>query len=193
MKIHNYTVFPSIITEVQCDVYQYIRNPLIEWIYNYQKTVEGVIKSNRGGWQSPPDFWQQESFCEFKDYILNNTFAAVQHYHRRFELVNMWININKKGDYNVSHTHPACILSGVFWIKTSEKCGELKFLSPNSFVEHLLINCVDKDVQREHNYDDTFNFSPQEGTIVLFPSHLEHLVEPNESDEDRISIAFNLS
>jgi len=26
----------------------------------------------------------------------------------------------------------------------------------------------------------------------MFPSHLMHLVEPNESDEDRISIAFNL-
>ena len=34
---------------------------------------------------------------------------------------------------------------------------------------------------------------PQEGMIMFFPSWLEHDVEPSKSDEDRISIAFNVS
>jgi len=193
MKIHNYTVFPSIITETQCDLYNYIRKDLIDWIYKYQSTTETVYMSNRGGWQSPSDFYQQESFSEFKNYILNNTFQSLTHYNRRFELDNMWININKKGNYNAAHWHPGCILSGVFWIKVPENCGKLVFQNPHSFVEHKLMGCVDNDVKKEHNYYPTFEFTPQEGTLITFPSHLQHLVEPNESDEDRISIAFNLS
>jgi ectoine hydroxylase-related dioxygenase (phytanoyl-CoA dioxygenase family) len=31
----------------------------------------------------------------------------------------------------------------------------------------------------------------KEGTIVIFPSHLEHSVEKNNSNENRYSIAFN--
>jgi len=193
MKIHNYTVFPSIITETECDLYHYIRKDLIDWIYNYQSMTDSVFLTNRGGWQSPSDFYQQESFSEFKNYILSNTFQSLTHYNHRFELRNMWININKKDNYNEIHCHPASILSGVFWVKTPKNCGKLIFPNPHSFVEYDLIECIDSDVKKEHNYTHTFGFAPQEGTLITFPSHLQHLVELNESDEDRISIAFNLS
>ena len=33
---------------------------------------------------------------------------------------------------------------------------------------------------------------PKEGSMLVFPSYLEHMVKPNESDEDRISVSFNL-
>ena len=34
---------------------------------------------------------------------------------------------------------------------------------------------------------------PEDNKLILFPSWLEHDVEPSKSDEDRISIAFNVS
>ncbi|NBW70846.1 MAG: hypothetical protein EBR32_05505, partial [Bacteroidetes bacterium] len=33
---------------------------------------------------------------------------------------------------------------------------------------------------------------PEEGSIVIFPSYLPHLVEPNNHDDERISISFNV-
>jgi len=192
MKIHNHVVFPSIITETHCDLYHYIRDDLIDWIYKYQQTTESVHMSNRGGWQSPSDFHTLESFSEFKNYIWNNTFETLAHYKRRFELDNMWININGKGHYNTSHNHPNCLMSGVFWVKAPENCGKLIFQNPHSFAEGWLIESADVDVKKRLNYHHTFEFTPQEGTLVMFPSHLMHSVESNESDEDRISIAFNL-
>jgi uncharacterized protein (TIGR02466 family) len=193
MNTINYAVFPSIITEVFCDSYYTIRNSLIDWIYQYQKTTNTVIFSNRGGWQSPSHFHEQESFLEFKDFILNNTYIALQYYNCDFKLSNMWININKSGNYNTQHCHPKSILSGVFWVKTSDNCGKLSFQSPNSFVEAPLLDSMDENIKKDQNYYHTFDFCPQEGRIILFPSHLYHLVEPNESEEDRISIAFNLN
>ena len=35
-------------------------------------------------------------------------------------------------------------------------------------------------------------FRPNPGEIVLFPSYLLHSVYPNETDDDRITIAYNL-
>lgn len=193
MKICNYAVFPSIITETQCDLYHYIRDDLIDWIYKYQSTTKSVSISNRGGWQSPGNFHEQESFLEFKNYIWNSTFETLSLYDRRFSLANMWININKKGDYNVLHSHPNSVLSGVFWVKTPKNCGKLVFDNPRSFIEYNLIECINVDIKKTINIYHTFEFMPQEGTLLTFPSHLQHFVEANESDEDRISIAFNLS
>ena len=38
---------------------------------------------------------------------------------------------------------------------------------------------------------DRYNLKINEGTIVIFPSHLEHSVERNNSNENRYSVAFN--
>lgn len=32
----------------------------------------------------------------------------------------------------------------------------------------------------------------REGTLLLFPSYLEHSVDANRSDDERVSISFNL-
>jgi uncharacterized protein (TIGR02466 family) len=78
------------------------------------------------------------------------------------------------------------------WVKTPNNCGGLKFDSPNLFSEgELLANVVD-NFKIKKNYVTQIAFTPSAGKIVLFPAHLYHYVEPNESDDDRISIAFNL-
>ena len=33
----------------------------------------------------------------------------------------------------------------------------------------------------------------QDGTMLLFPSEMSHRVEINETDEDRLSISFNIT
>jgi len=193
MHVYHRTLFPSIVSEVECDYFKLIQSNLIDWIYNYQKNTDGVVHSNRGGWQSPSDFYLDDSFSEFADYILQNSLTALSHYDLMFKMANVWININRKGDYNVMHDHPNSVISGVLWVKTPEKCGSLMFHSPRSFTQHLLLNNVDSEVAKEQNYCDYYTFNPKEGTMILFPSDLLHGVEPNESDEDRISIAFNLT
>ena len=37
----------------------------------------------------------------------------------------------------------------------------------------------------------SYTFCPEPGDIYLFPSHLNHLSLPNESDNDRVCIVFN--
>ena len=37
----------------------------------YKENKEGVIFSNRGGWQSPSDFWKEISFSKYYNYILS--------------------------------------------------------------------------------------------------------------------------
>ena len=39
---------------------------------------------------------------------------------------------------------------------------------------------------------EVWSLDSSEDTLLIFPSWLDHYVEPNESDEDRISISFNV-
>ena len=39
---------------------------------------------------------------------------------------------------------------------------------------------------------EIIKIEPEEGKLLLFPSYLNHAVEENLSDEDRIVISFNL-
>ena len=43
-----------------------------------------------------------------------------------------------------------------------------------------------------YNIYQTFYFNPIEGKILVFPAHLNHLVQENKSNEDRISVSFNI-
>lgn len=193
MKIYNHALFPSIMIEGECPHFDLIKDSLINWIENYKRNTESVICTNMGGWQSPSDFWTQESFLKYFNYIFSCISTCLKIYNREFKISNMWININHPGSYNVEHDHPESILSGVLWVKVSDNCGGLKFNSPKSFSEHSLIETLDKDIQRQINYFSTFEFkNPREGVMVLFPSHIRHSVDFNRSNSDRISIAFNL-
>lgn len=196
MEIETYALFPSIVTEVKCVAFNTIQNDLIEWIYNYQtkNLNSGVVLSNRGGWQSRSDFYKfEKSFQPFLEYILTHVDSAVKNYlNCSFKLNNMWININTKGNYNVPHTHPGVDLSGVIWIKIPKKSGNFVFNSPTSFVDYFLYKNIKEDVANKYNISPSYIFSPEEGSLILFSSHLSHNVDENLSDCDRISIAFNL-
>jgi len=184
-------LFPSLISQIECEDFHSIRNSLISWIYEYQKTDKGVQKSNQGGWQSDDRFYQHPTFIKFYDYMLSHivTFSPYKH---DFHLCNMWININGKNDYNEMHDHPNSHMSGVFWIKIPNNSGLIRFKSPRSFARCKYFECISDEIKKNLYMDFCWNFNPEEGAIMLFPSDLEHSVTSNQSDEDRISIAFNL-
>ena len=107
--------------------------------------------------------------------------------------LDAWININKNGDSNMPHVHPTSHLSGVMWLKCPKNCGQIVFTSPYDFVGAKEYEIYSDDFQQEHSSYTLYRLNPTEGFIILFPSHLLHQVNPNESNEDRISIAFNMS
>ena len=111
---------------------------------------------------------------------------------RDIYLESMWFNINGKGCYNVSHHHPNSTLAGVLWIKTPKDSGQLVFESPNEYAEHDLMEVQRQEVVDEYLACPAFRIIPKEGSMVIFPSHLRHGVEVNNSEEDRISLAFNI-
>ena len=101
-------------------------------------------------------------------------------------LKEIWVNINYPGSYNLSHTHPLSSISGVFYIKVPENSGGIVF--QNLFETNAAIPAFSKNKK----LTITEKIKPEEGKMVLFNSYLPHYVEQNHSDDDRISMSFNV-
>ncbi len=153
----------------------------------------GRVISNGGGWQShdldlaTPEL--AELFAEVR--------KRLDEVHRAFEfnssmrqvITEAWININRKGHFNYSHNHPGSLFSAVYYVKGGPDKGELELKTPvtphtytisnemvggfNAFTGHAMV------------------IPPVTGDLLIFPSWLLHRVNMSQSDEARISIAFN--
>ena len=187
-------LFPSVIHEISVKNFKSIKKELMDFVYDQQqRDSKGVVFSNSGGWQS-------QSLYHTYDNILRETIrASITSYFKGvftmdgYSICNLWMNINKKGDYNVTHNHPLTHMAGVFWINTPEGCGNFECQSPHSYDYAHETQVYTSKFREKSNSYGSYGFSPMEGTIMLFPASLNHRVTPNQSDEDRISSSFNLT
>ena len=185
-------IFPIPIHQFDVNGFSEIKDELIDYAYDYKKKdPKGVSLSNRGGWQS--EGFEIINEDDVLQLFLINCLSNFPPIKESVELRGYaWININKPGDYNIKHVHPTNNLSGVLWIKCLENSGDIVFDSPNNFESFLENKSYDDDFKKSNFIDDSYHCYPTEGRIIVFPSHLEHHVQENKSNEDRISVSFNI-
>ena len=168
-------------------------NSLSNFCFKIKKKQESRIFSNVGGFQSKDiklDSLEIKSLCENITNYSNIFFKEVMSNKESISLDSLWININEYKDYNLPHKHPFSKISGVFYVRAPEKCGNIVF-SNDSDMEYYI---KDQSINTYNNYNSsTWFFPAKENTLYLFPSWLKHYVEPNLSNESRISISFNLN
>jgi uncharacterized protein (TIGR02466 family) len=164
---------------------------IISEVYQIKQSQKSRVVSNKGGWQS--DFVKSKDTELFKlmDYIKNNIKKCYDDLNVQKKYYNIqtsyWININSFGHENRKHIHPNTILSGCVYLKVPENSGNIIF-NPNLANEYFF-----KSFTKCDNDITSFEtaFLPEEKKVIIFPAFLPHSVEKNNSNEDRISIAFN--
>ena len=185
-------IFPIPIHIFDVNGFNEIQDELIDYAYELRKKdPKGVSISNRGGWQSS-GFEVKDENDKLHNFLFNciNGFPHIN-YKVNF-LIYAWININEPGNYNVKHLHPTNDLSGVLWIKAPQNSGDIVFESPYEFQAYQEIDSYVDEFRNSFNIDHSYYFTPTDGRMLIFPSHLMHEVEENLSNEDRISVSFNI-
>lgn len=145
---------------------------------------DGNIKSNKGGWQSSDLFETTDAtincFCKFLQPYLD---FVGKKYEKKILIANLWININGYNTSNEVHTHPNSYISGVFYVRGKEDQGDIVFENPLKYIYQFMYG--------RSFFESEIFYKPQTGKLILFPSCLPHSVLPNQTNIDRISIAFN--
>jgi uncharacterized protein (TIGR02466 family) len=104
-----------------------------------------------------------------------------------FYIKKSWFSYHKKLEWNTPHGHPSNSVIGVYYIKTNKTSGDLILHDPRGATVFSQIwdenqKCFNRTYVR---------ISPKVGDLILFPAYTVHSVEPNLSDETRISLAMN--
>jgi len=152
-----------------------LNKELIKLAYSLKDKNKGVVKSNKHGYQSQ---------------LITNENTLIKKFIKKFEIpfsifadeikLNKpwtchpdlpWINISSKGAYNIYHAHGEAHFAAVYYIQVPKNSGQIKFLK-------------DRHV---------FDYFPNQYDLLIFPGWLQHSVCKNKSNEDRISIAWNIN
>ena len=152
----------------------------------------GVAKTNVEGWQSPNILQNLEEFEEMNLRIVQVCQRIAESQHFVPDLVyqhQAWVNISPPGASNKVHYHANCHFSGVYYISLkAPECGSIFFRDPR-VASRMLTYPTDQET--EFTAGEVY-MKPEEGRMYVFPGWLEHGVEVNRSDTDRVSISFNV-
>ena len=189
-------LFPEAIFKYKFEDFENYNLKLKKYIYELQKVdKEGIHKSNKGGWHSPPfnlkitNSIQQKFALALKKYILN-TFQNLGWKTKNKDVqIEMWAIINKENDFNLLHIHRNAFLSAAYYVQTPKNCGKFLTEHPNTaktyhypeIENHNELNAIAAGVE------------VSEGDLIIFPGYLPHKVPENKSNMDRIVISFNVN
>ena len=159
-----------------------------------ENNPEGTKKSNVNGWHSDDFDLKNENLRNFISEISKNIGGAINDMGWDIEsqivkITNMWSIVNTKHAFNEKHHHGNSGLSAAYYVKAEKNAGDIVFFDPrqaNVFHHPASKQVNDMNAQVR-------SITPEAGTLVLFPSYLEHKVNPNLSESERIVISFNVS
>ena len=170
-----------------------------EKIYHYIKKLrsednKGIIKSNVKGWLSDDFNMKDISVIDFISLISPNINSVLNDMNwdtsrQTVKISSMWAIINIGGASNSRHHHGNSDISAAYYVRAPKNCGEIVFYDPRpapvySHPLSIKPNSLNAMVN---------TISPVEGGLVLFPSYLDHSVNTNISNEERIVISFNIN
>lgn len=143
------------------------------------------------GWQSEQALHERE---EFRDLVAcirheaNGILRFLRIGYEAIEITACWATVLAKSGAHKVHNHPNNFLSGVYYVRTQPGADTINFHDPRNQVGVIRPPVVELTAANT----DQVVVRVKNGTLLIFPSYLQHSVDTNASEEERISISFNL-
>ena len=131
-----------------------------------------------------------------------NTFQVRRDLRYLPKLQMSWFVLQKKGEYNPAHNHPAVSINGIIYFKEWDEQKEISLVVKNKVIE--IFNFDDGDTIVDTDYptenacltvflnDFPHRFKPKKGLSVVMSADTIHSVNPFYSDQIRYSYQWNI-
>lgn len=149
-----------------------------------------ILEAGRG-WQSEQSLHELAEFKELTSCVRHAAARILRFLRVGYEAVEItgcWATVLATGAAHKAHSHPNNYLSGVYYVRVQPGGDAINFHDPRRQtyvirppVVELTGANTDQVVVRLTN-----------GTLLMFPSYLEHSVDANTSAFERISVSFNI-
>ena len=133
-----------------------------------------------------PGLEQLKNFCQT---AINDYATEVCKVTDEFYITNSWATKNLTSVDHHKHAHPNSIFSGVFYFQAEENASPMTVHYKSPIFKNFALDYHYSEYSM-FNSDD-WSFPVQTGTLIIFPSWLDHGSLKNESVEPRQLIGFN--
>lgn len=103
-----------------------------------------------------------------------------------FYITNSWKNENYRGQPHSLHNHANSILSGCYYVDVERSENSISF---NRMVPPFVMNFKSKEYTGFNSIE--WSIPVENNMLILFPSSLYHQVKINQTNNVRLSVAFN--
>jgi uncharacterized protein (TIGR02466 family) len=186
-----YSLFPTLVWKIQLPTHIVVnQNPaIIKALEKLNPDLHEIAAA--ASWQSHQSLHNDTELA-----TLMSCISGAAHKILRFlnigatdiKVTGCWANVCSAGASHRMHSHPNNYLSGVYYVSAATGANTINFHDPRSQAGIIRPPITQLTGQNT----DQVVLEVTDGTLLLFPSYLMHSVDPNDSDELRISISFNL-
>ena len=147
--------------------------------------------------ENNPNCWRSNANYQNLDWLMKATqeltMRAAEYYFEMDEFfkgyvtqkrinINYWTNVNDPGGGNVLHTHEKDCFAAVYYLD-AEDTGLIHFSNP----ANVLNQC-----NRQSPFTRAMSLPPEDNSLILWPAWIPHEVEVNQSNKQRINLAFSI-
>lgn len=143
------------------------------------------------GWQSEQTLHQRSALDPLTECIERGVRGVLRYLRTGdapFEITACWATVLAPGAAHKLHSHPNNFLSGAYYVRTAPGADTINFHDPRPQTSVIRPPVVELTAENT----DQVVVRVRDGTMLLFPSFLEHSVEANASAQERISLSFNI-
>jgi len=188
MTISNYDIQPLFATPFfRADVGHAISNEQIEFISNLKmiKNRENYISENLYIFEEPELKSIAEVIQEALDIYANKVLGIPQ----KIYVTQSWSLVNQSNVGMHSHAHSNSFVSGVLYYSELPMPASRVIFDRDLMYQRIKLV---PDVEKANLYNTPTNvITPKSKEVLLFPSEVNHAVEPNGSNQPRRAISFN--
>ena len=183
-------VLPLFSTPIGVDFIDY------EFDKSYVDKLEYVEYSNSVGFMSKNNsILLQKDFSNLKNQIekkLNFYLSEILKFNEgKIKHACSWLSVQGPQKSAQLHLHANSCYSGVLYLKYPPNSGKIWFSHPLQ-IPTFGTSTIDPSVSEFNIFNSKKYFiEPKDNLLLLFPSHVDHYTEINESLEDRYSLSFN--
>ena len=185
------SMFPTLVwkTQLKAEVHQAIDRSILNTVEEMRRDLEELRPGE--AWQSGQELQRLTAFDDLVSCIHDMASVVLRFLgasHEGFDITACWANVNATGASHKPHSHPNNYLSGVYYVQTHEGADVINFHDPRP--QASIIRPPVTELTAVNT--DQVVLKVKNGTLLLFPSWVEHSVPPNRSNEPRISVSFNI-
>ena len=194
-------LFPSPVMAFDWPSGEHFNRGLRDAILRRRERSAGVVKTNRGGWQSDVDLqdWDSSETGELiqrvqslaHEYLVRQAKEDNGVFRQGWQVL-AWANVNEHGHFNRSHSHLGAYaqISAIYYVDVGDIQPGRDAGGRTRFEDWTAV-AIDVDRNPDVLRRDVL-MQPSNGRMLMFPASLMHSVERYQGHSPRVTVAFNL-